>query len=248
LCESAILTFKNLICYFKELPYIEIIEDEPQVRNDEPLIFSHKYEKNKILIEENTINPLVFTQLQAKGKNFPQEIIEDSKGILVEPKTKIKKRGTPNQNSTKPFEQGKGKQITSSMPIDSKATLRKKGLDTIKALRNQYPVKAATITGAIKDLEKFLDAKSETIQGSEYRLVWHINGKRYAMKYETPHGWDSTNFAGNKLDRILNVLEIGYLAGLSEDQINAYIIEYESYNLLRLGKIFYYLALNPVKS
>lgn len=248
LSESAILTFKNLICYFKDFPYIEIIEDESQFHEDEPSIISHKDKKKKGLREGINANPSVSTSSQMEKKDFSREIIEDHKGILIEPKTKIKTRGTPNQNFTKPSEQGKGKQIISSTPIDSKATVRKKGLDTIKTLRNQYPVKAATIAGAIKDLEKFLDAKSETIQGSEYRLVWHINGKRYAMKYETPHGWDSTNFAGNKLDRILNVLEIGYLAGLNEDQVNDYIREYESYNLLRLGKFFYYLALNPVKS
>ena len=90
-----------------------------------------------------------------------------------------------------------------------------------------------------------MHAEVQPIDGNEYRLVWRINEKRYALKYEINHGWDSSNYAGNKLDRILNMLEVGYLVGLSGEQIHTYITENERYNLLRFPKFLCYLALNP---
>jgi hypothetical protein len=254
LYESALLTLKNVICYFKDIPVIEAIDEQPQTHKEDNTSKILKGKKKKYkeptLIKEEARNggektsPLSLSS-QIKPESLNNKQSKDCKEPLSKPK--IKTRKSSNLDFVARSKEDKGKQKISNTPIDLKAGLRNKGLDTVKSLRDQYPIKVNVIQRAINGLEKFLNGKSEKIQGSEYRLVWHLNGKRYAMKYEIPHGWDSANFAGNKLNRILNVLEIGYLVGLNEEQVNAYIESNERYNLLRLAKFIRYLALNPAK-
>ena len=251
LYESALLTLKNLICYLKDLPVIEVMEGQPvpsvDILQPKDSVKTKKYINNKNTNDIQGITNNSSSHFQEGPREYSDNVKSD-RYVPPSSKPKVKRRGVQNSNFLKSSESNnKGKQKTPNPPIDPKLAQRNEGLEHVKDLRKQYPVKVTEVESAIRQLKKFLNAESEPVDGNEYRLVWRINGKRYAIKYEIPHGWDNSNYAGNKLNRILNILEVGYLVGLSEGQINAYITENERYNLLRFPKFLCYLALNPAR-
>jgi hypothetical protein len=243
LFESALLTLKNLFFYFRDRPYIEVIESPspaPFLRHPRKM---EKSELNKPFSGNDPVPEKIeyFPDFEEKKKPEASENI----------KQKTKTRGVPDIRRSKGKEKsrnrGKERGFPLEKPTDDKEDMRHQRLEKLKSLREQYPVKVLTIDRALKDLQNFLDAEVVLGDGNERRLQWELNNKKYFIKYETPHGKDSSVYKGNKLDRILNILEVGYLIGLNEEEINSYIAENQRYNLLRFPKFIGYLIGHPNK-
>jgi hypothetical protein len=56
--------------------------------------------------------------------------------------------------------------------------------------------------------------------------------------------FEMTNYDGNKLDRVLSIIETCYLIGLSEESVNFYIKQHNLFNLYRLDKFMYFILFN----
>ncbi|WP_010302517.1 hypothetical protein [Candidatus Odyssella thessalonicensis] len=124
---------------------------------------------------------------------------------------------------------------------NQQALIRKAALERIDNLRAQYPIKVQILEKEIRKLNNFLKGHLEGIGGSVFRIVWQVNQKSFALSFEKPHEKDRNNYSGNKLKRVLNTLEVGYLSGLDEDKILAYIQDNKRHNLLRFPKLMHYL-------
>lgn len=238
--EGAILTFKNIGSYFKRAAIIEEIREDI-TKNTKPEKITHKEKslskkhKNSSLeqpVQENKDKDIDFSNYEASS---------NLKYIPPEMRVKTKKRGTADPSYLR---ENLIEVSQINEQIDYKAQERERSLESIRLLRQQYPIKDRVIEKAINDLQGFLSAEKEKIDGNECRLVWYIGTKRYSLKYETAHGKDSSNYEGNKLDRILNMLEVGYLIGLNEEKIHSYIKENNRYNILRFPKFVTYLFMN----
>jgi hypothetical protein len=164
LYESALLTLKNLICYLKDLPVIEVIESQPDPYTDDFSTINNK-NKRRPKNKRNTNKTQGITIASHSGLSFPETTREYSdnakNGRYVPPssKPKVKRRGIQNPNFLKSSESNnKGKQKTPNPPIDPKLAQRKEGLEHVKDLRKQYPVKVTEVESAIRQLKKFLNA------------------------------------------------------------------------------------------
>lgn len=243
--ESALLTLKNLFFYFRDRPYIEVVEDAS------PASFLRGSGKR----EKREFNNSPLPRLSMGGNPEPKEmndlpeLQEKEKPKAFENiKQKNKTRGVPDTRRSKGKEKfkstRKGERLVEKTTDDN---MRKQGLENLKSLRDEYPVKVSTIDKAIGGLQKFLKAEVVFGDGNERHLQWELNNKKYFIKYEIPHGKDGSVYKGNKLNRILNILEVGYLVGLNEEQINSYIEENQRYNLLRFPKFLHFLIGHPNK-
>lgn len=153
-------------------------------------------------------------------------------------KAKIKSRGNPRGAESL---EATVTPVSVQAEDNQQALIRKEALERINNLRAQYPIKTHNLEGEIKSLEKFLKGRLEGVGGSVFRIVWQVNQKSFALSFEKPHEKDRNNYSGNKLKRVLNTLEVGYLSGLDEDKILAYIQDNKRYNLLRFPKLMHYL-------
>jgi len=259
--KNFVLVFKNLFSYFNAIPSIEVINDEPKIDQEQPTKQPRKKKGSWRSGGEKPIAPAApskqATPEETRGKDFQESDSYDPSSRS--PKKKKKKTKTQDAHSAPKFKKDqkhiadKGKKelgqkhITDKgkkgleMPVDLR---REAGLKSVQNLRNKYPINVNVLKKALEDLAGFLSGEIEGITGSEFRLVWVVNGTRYAMKYELPHGKDAGNFVGKKRLRILNILELGYLKGLSETQIKTYIEQNERYNILRFPKFLRFLLMN----
>jgi len=131
---------------------------------------------------------------------------------------------------------------SSPLPVYS-AQKRADGLARLTDLKNQHPIKAKAIEKELRKVADFLHGKIEPIDGSEFRLVWEVNGTKFAIKFEKAHDKDNI-YKGNKLKRILSMCETGYLVGLDEATLDNYIKEYDLSHLWRLTRFPFYVLLN----
>jgi hypothetical protein len=122
--------------------------------------------------------------------------------------------------------------------------IREAGLKRIEELRKKNPIKDTIIDKELNMAAKFLGG--EIINGSKNtrKLVWIRGKNRFSMNSEAPHGNDSSNYTGNRRDRILNVLESGYLFDLNEKFVVNYIEKHNFYKLYRLEKFLYFVLTN----
>lgn len=162
------------------------------------------------------------------------------------PKPKEKK---PKTKGT-PFKDGKisipkSKQSTNSNPTIRQTSDgpgnrdRDNALVRIKDLRGQNPIKTALIDREMRRLCQFLDGNLESAGHNSQKLSWRLGNKPISITYETPHR-PSNEYKGNKRDRVLSILEIGYISGLDPEKMEKYIQDYNLYNLLRLDKFCIY--------
>ena len=254
LVESVLLTGKNFFCYFKDRPYITVCEEGTvnQPQSAQISFPNQKGKRSKKRVPSQSDNQII----KSSYKLSVQEIgAEPNKTYLNEPKDKghqnlPKINKIKTRNPADPEKASKPLDLLKERPFEEQINdniLRKNGLETIRELRMQYPVKVVTMNKAIMDLETFLTAVSVARGGSKWKFVWKHNHKQYSLKYEIPHKYDSTNYIGNKLDWILNVLEVGFLFGLSPNVINAYLSKNQDSKILRYSKFICFLALNPNK-
>jgi hypothetical protein len=161
------------------------------------------------------------------------------------PREKKKTRGMPNLSKSLPKKAPhKASKLQRSCVIELNNDKRDAALLRIQELRKQHPIKVGIIELELKKAAKFLKGYIKPVDGSEFSLDWTIGTNRYSLNFEIPHGKDPTNYKGNKLDRVLSVLETCYLIGLSEDSAEKYINEYNLHNLYRLKKYISYIFLH----
>ncbi|MBM3468770.1 MAG: hypothetical protein FJX71_05005 [Alphaproteobacteria bacterium] len=125
--------------------------------------------------------------------------------------------------------------------VDHKQKERTEALQRLSALRAQYPIKTHLIDSELKKAAAFLGGQITPVRGSEFSLMWRMGDHQFAITFETPHGSDSSNYSGNKRDRVLNMLETCYLVGLNEDEVHKYIQANNLYHLLRFDKLVYFI-------
>ena len=225
------------------------------IRNSKGYIIAYKNRKDMPLIEidlESQTDLTSFSQQKSSPQKdlssfFEQEpfdgFFEDE---TVVKKEKTKRHGTPGQPKGQPEipAQMEEARRTPESPQDKH---RKAGLERVNDLRNTYPIKTNVIMKELRELCKFLPSGQiiSTGNGSEFKLMWiPSENKPISLKFEIPHGSDSTVFRGNKLDCVLNTLELGYLHGWDPTAINAYIDEYRRENLLRLDQVILFILGN----
>jgi hypothetical protein len=101
---------------------------------------------------------------------------------------------------------------------------RNAALQSINECRTRRVIPRRKIDSELEKLRKLLpNAKIHDIDGSEHELTCHWYDKSYSIKFETPHGLDANQFRGNKLRKILNVLEAGYLWGWEQEKRKVYM-------------------------
>ncbi len=173
--ESALLTLKNLFFYFRDRPYIEVIKSPSPIPS---LRHSTKIETRELT------KPLSESAPVPQNTEHLSDFEEKEKPKAFENiKQKTKTRGVPDRRRSKEKEQSKNKGKERSFPLkkttDDKSAMRHQGLETLKSLREQYPVKVLTIDKAIADLKKFLGAEVMLGDGNERHLQWELNHKKY---------------------------------------------------------------------
>lgn len=165
--------------------------------------------------------------------------------ILIPKKPKIKKKGAPGKprynNDDHHQKNNSSSTIITPADIDLRRT---QALIRLQELRRLYPVNVSLIDKELRKACKFLNGVVIPVTGSVYKLQWSIGPNNFAMNFETPHGQDSTQYKGNKLDRVLSVLETCYLVGLDKDQIEKLTRTYNLGHLWRLDKFMYYIFSN----
>jgi hypothetical protein len=143
-------------------------------------------------------------------------------------KEKVKTKGIANKYK-KDLNPPKNKLIvapSSSLTTDPRKFKREKALDRLAILRESHPVKEMAIEKEIKKAMKFAQAHKVSGTGSIYSIKWETDKGLHSLNYEEPHGVDGTNYAGNKLDRVLNVLFTIYISDLNAEQATKYITKY----------------------
>ncbi len=176
-------------------------------------------------------------------------IAPDSSHFLQEPEScrkKIKTIGVPRLSkiskiATSPIS-GSQRAVCSLEEL-TKVT-REAALGRLTELRKKDPIKTKLIQSELGQATIFLKGGIFPIKGNIYSLRWKIADCNFSMNYEIPHASDSSNYRGNKRDRILSVLETCYLIGLNEESIKHYIEEHNLYNLYRLDKFMYFILFN----
>lgn len=216
------------------------IENEPL---NAPSPVSCSLELPKIELDEN------FPISHCHSLQIKQEIPGLGKTLEVT-KSKKKTKGIPHQGS---FNKGNTKEkpnlkATNPHYLDSQTKERennfdrKAALDRIKKLKAQKgPIKSQIILAELEKAANFLNGKIVPVGGSVFRLEWLIDKTRFSLSFEIPHGIDNTNFRGNKLNRVIKVLQTAYLIGLSYEAAINYIEKYNLYNLYRCDKFIYYI-------
>lgn len=226
-------------------------------------VVNPKIEKNSSVLDFKTEMPRQMTPAPSPSFEFkedkiilPSEKELDKEDVLLRPddlpsespnqtREKKKTKGTPHQyRDGKEINQKESCSQSSCNLEPSDKKIREEALQHIKELRKQHPINVKIIENELNDAKKFLKGEIVSVGGSEFSLRWKIGETQLAMNYEIPHGVDKSNYKGNKLDRVLSILEIVYLFGLSEELINKYIEEYNLQNLYRLQKYFTYILLN----
>lgn len=261
LAESLVLTGKNLVDYFKSRPYFEVVEETPhcpkrkrrEEEGDGENIRGQKgkgkkKEKKVKLQKQSSPEPDINSSI-GDGESYKNSGggNEDYRRKQSPPK-KRKTRGIPDPRKNQGDKRSESPPSSTPPKMSPyKENLRQQGLEAVQALREKYPVNVRDINQIINKLKTFLGAREQPIDGSEYRLIWTLNGRNYALPYEVPHGRDHSVYRDNRLDRILNSLEVGFLFGMEENQVNDYIKENKRYNLLRFPRFVWFLFGHPNK-
>lgn len=201
--------------------------------------FSDRIISDFVLLNDGANSSRNYEPLIEEGINrIYKPVSEDNDS---QPKKKVKTKGKPGKAKDKPEQNKKRTEIQEKPAYTSeKERARREGLERVKDLRNRSPIKITKIEKEINRLTKFLNGEIENGNGSERKLTWTLNGKDMSMNYEVPHGDDSKEYRGNKLSRVLNLLEIGYLVGVSQEQLEKYLHLNQESGLTRISKFFYY--------
>lgn len=247
--KSIILTFKNAIDFLAQYPRIEEwsnntgIEIPEQSSSQAERLVERREEMDHVRSPQSSFPQ---SSLKRKEENRPPVYrpgIEES--ITEDPVSpaKEKKKTRPPEEIRFLKELRLVQENVVEMP-EIMSEVQMEHLRRIHELRETYPVKVSKIDDELTKAKKFLGARIENGHGSERRFVWPIGSKDFSLKFEVPHGRDSTNYSGNKLDRVLNMLELCYLVGSSKEAIKDYIERYDRWDLRRLKKFMKALGFN----
>lgn len=181
---------------------------------------------------------------KTSGSELDFSVGSQKRRTAIEPKkAKTKTRGTPSHNMENLPSKGKKQHDSEqslSQPIDTaREKEREEALTRIQELRKEYPIKVATINEEMQKVCKFLKGTLEAAGHRTKKLSWDLGSNHVSISYEEPHR-PSTEYKGNKRDRVLSVLEIGYISGLDLGEIEKYTQKYNLQSLLRLDKFFIY--------
>ena len=96
-------------------------------------------------------------------------------------------------------------------------------LEEINSYRRNKTVKKKVINSILDKCCKRIEGKISPIDGSEYAIVFFVNGRKVSIKFEIPHGQDSNVYRGSKLTNVLNAIETAYMYHLDEGSIKTYM-------------------------
>tara|TARA_A100000171_G_C2139501_1_gene153592 strand:+ start:4471 stop:6105 length:1635 start_codon:yes stop_codon:yes gene_type:complete len=163
---------------------------------------------------------------------------EEKKSVFQEtPKRdKKKKRGTADPSKMQEYkkreflklETAEDSEATESLSdegqgVSEKELQRHEALERVKDLGRYNSVKRKHIESLLKQACTFLSGNISSLQGSEYALVFHRGTQKISIKFEKPHGVQSTAYTGFKLKRVLSALETAYMYDWDEESVLSYM-------------------------
>jgi hypothetical protein len=204
-------------------------------------------------------NPPVANHLQGEPKtqqiawsqptqeSFPKTSMTTQESSINTKGERTKTRGDSDISKSKySIKTSKTQQQNTKQAQEDDPTLsdRKAALERLKELGKQYPIKTSDINAELSNALTFVKGHILPAGRNEFKFIWYIGNNEYSMNYETPHGYDSSNYRGNRLDRVMTLMEMCYLVGLDEEKVNEQIEKYNLYHLLRMEKFLYYVFSN----
>ena len=175
-----------------------------RIRRNPTVYDAEPYEREKT--ERSLKNVLLVTNLSSKDS-------ETSKP------PKIKRRGKPTS-----IEESNNDVTETGECLDRILDPKiEEALEEINSYRRNKTVKKKVINSILDKCCKRIEGKINPIDGSEYAIVFFVNGRKVSIKFEISHGQDCNVYRKPKLTNVLNAIETAYMYHLDERSIKTYM-------------------------
>lgn len=230
----SIETVQPNICLKKAKP-----TSEQKISAEKSQIQSMPYKKRYIKKEKNLSREDVQTTSEENvyiSDHLERSYFQSSQEVdeYLKPKEKIKTRGisNPPKNLEDSPKKSTSLMIGGPDPTHNNEDKRKNILGQVNELQKRSSVKEKQINILLNKTCQFIEGETQSIDGSEFAIVFQRGNKRISIKYETCH--PDNVYDGFKLKRVLNAMETALMYNWDEQSIRQYM---ENHSITRFYRI-----------